>query len=316
MEQIFNQNWFKRHQKLLLWLLNASLTKPFIRKFFLVRDCSLEEEIDEIGTSHYRVRTGLHDQRGVYYTDTVNSRLLREFFNPILWTLHNWDMKIANRFFPILNLGFDFTYNPNASAIDGRAATIISADTWANLRAAAGTTHTDLNDFIGIYAGATLNTWVRLYRMFMLFDTRKLPTQAVISAANIQLDSNAADCDPDTFVDSVGISASSPASNTALADADYGNISNTAFCDSPISQATLHTVDGYQTYVLNSSGRANITKAGISKFAVRYTSDITNTQPTWAALSPAVGYVVQNSGTGTPPKLVITFTNPGLFPGF
>ena len=69
--------------------------------------------------------------------------------------------------------------------------------------------------------------------------------------------------------------SSAPASNTAIVIADYAiaNWGSVRFA-TDILLTTFSATSAYHDFALNSSGIANISKTGISKFGIRASSDI------------------------------------------
>ena len=63
---------------------------------------------------------------------------------------------------------------------------------------------------------------------------------------------------------------------------------------------------------MNAKGRGSIIKTGVSKFALRITSDVDNIEPTWAGAKTGqiLPLPVETSGTSKDPKLVVTYTKP------
>jgi hypothetical protein len=141
-----------------------------------------------------------------------------------------------------------------------------------------------------------------------LFDTSTLTSSASISAAVLSFVSNSV---TNNYTDSTAVSSSSPASNTSLVAADHNiaNLGSTSF--GALANASINT-DGttYNDITFNSDGRSAISKTAISKFALRFLGDITNT-PYAGGLATGNNvtmFLADNTGTSKDPKLVITYT--------
>ena len=109
---------------------------------------------------------------------------------------------------------------------------------------------------------------------------------------------------------------SSTASNTALVAADYqGTVGNTALQSDTQPAFSAITCDSatYTDYLLNVTGRGNISLTGITKFGVKGSSDRTNTAPTWSSNLTAGKQIItaETAGTSTDPKLAVTYTAAG-----
>lgn len=196
------------------------------------------------------------------------------------------------------------TFYPDASNTDGRAL-IISAASWN----AAVTGNGNYSD----YGTATLQLYTnsddnRIDRIFLLFDTSGIPDTDTISSATISV-YGSSKSQQGVVNMAMNITQANPASNSAIANADYQATLpyTTKLSDTSISYASFSTT-GYNDWALNSSGIANISKTGTSKFSWRYDGDIDNSGPGTGAGTDdqnmnALGYVT--AGTSQDPKLVV-----------
>src|SRR3989344_4566684 len=92
---------------------------------------------------------------------------------------------------------------------------------------------------------------------------------------------------------------------------DYTTLGTTALATA-ISY-TNWSISDYNDFTLNSSGLAQISKTGISKFGMREASyDVANTQPTWGSGQEfsVSGRFADKAGTSEDPKLVVTHSAP------
>ena len=198
--------------------------------------------------------------------------------------------------------------NPETTSVDGWVGRNSVDQTFTNLRAGAGTIATDNDTEIPVQtvASTTTDQFQNMLRGIVLFDTSSIPDADVISAATLGLNLSSKLTDlGDTDIQVV---ASTPASNTALANSDYGNLGSTTFgATGNISGLTL---DVYTDVSLNASGISAISKTGVSKFGLRLGWDYSGTfGGTW--VSEAVTQGTPRSaeavaGTTQDPKLTVT----------
>jgi hypothetical protein len=156
----------------------------------------------------------------------------------------------------------------------------------------------------------TTNEWISMGRTFMLFDTG-----AAIDAGQTKDSATfefTASTKTDDFTDSVSMVTSTPASNTAIANGDFDQTTNT-------KQATDITVDSidaggsnYNAMTLNATGLGNIALGGISKFGLKTLYDLNDSPPTWGSGSITRIHIkmADTSGTSADPKLVVLHSAP------
>lgn len=197
------------------------------------------------------------------------------------------------------------------TSVDGFARRVgVACDTFANLRGGTGTSArdaelTDENSFIDSRTCVSPN-FDGMMRGFFLFDTSSIPDTDVISAATFSM--KGASTLSNQFSQTTDLVLSSPASNTALAGADFeGTVNNTVLqSDTQITTGT-HSTTVYNDYPLNATGLTNISQTGITKLGLRQSGDRTNTAPTWSAAIASTGSIMaETAGTGSDPKLVVT----------
>jgi len=362
---IFDKNWFKKHQRILLFLLNAPVIKYWGRWCFRIHkfDCSLNTKIEEISTNFFSfnkrkelwkksqfVKTKLNGQQiskkdRIFYTkqleriekgkekDDYRMIELQDYdfrthckfskrayyaFYPLWFLCHWWDMLIANKFAPQLNLGFDEFYpdaHPESTSVDGRvyhSYDEFTGTSWSTIIAAAGTASGDSQS--GAFCFhlladnvATTNRWRSLTRSIFLFDTSSIEDSATISSVvfsiwGYQKEDNLG-MTPD-----LNVYSSAPASNTALAAGDFDSLGTTAFCDTAITYSGF-SISGYNDLTFNSSGLASISKIGVTKLGCRNANcDVSGTTPAWirSAYSQLACYYADDGAGYRDPKLVVT----------
>lgn len=210
-----------------------------------------------------------------------------------------------------VEIGASATYYPDAheetSSVDGYVRRSGVDETLATIRGDAGTSHNDELTWMAIHlwASTTTNQFKLLTKNIMLFDTSGLPDTAIISAATLSVYGEATGSGLGKF--DHHICASTPASNTDLVNADYGELGSTSFGSYAFDD---HLTD-YNNIALNASGIANISKTDISKFGARSSWDISGSfGGVWVsgAETKLVSWTAER-GTGFKPKLVVTYTD-------
>ncbi len=204
--------------------------------------------------------------------------------------------------------------DPETSSYDGglQDQNSSSGDTWASLTGGTGSacTHTLTHNYACfIRSGSDTDKWYILRRLIFLFDTSCLPDDAIISAATLSL-YGIAKKDNLSITPNVNIYSTNPASNTKLSPHDYDSFGSTAF-STAITYSSWNT-SGYNDFTLNSTGRAAISKTGVSKFGTRNASyDVADSAPSWSAsVYSYLDTYMSEQGTGYKPKLVVTYTIP------
>jgi len=184
--------------------------------------------------------------------------------------------------------------------------------TWSTCRGAATGDYADYttteNTVVKTrYNGSTY--WI--YRGFFPFDTSALGSGATVSAATLSIYGTATS-DGLGITPDANIYSFAPAATNALANGDYD-----AFGTTDLSTTIAYggwTVSGYNDFVLNASGLAEINASGITKLGMRNRNyDVLNVTPTWTSfkLSFFSGYYADQTGTANDPKLVVEHTGAG-----
>lgn len=173
--------------------------------------------------------------------------------------------------------------DPETATTNGRCQRIGVDEAMATIRAGAGNS-TSGQGTVKLTGGATANQFSQMARSFFLFDITSLPVGAVISAVKLGL-YNAAGDPTDAMSGASSdnskmvVCEATPASNTGLANGDFGQVGTTDFGRS-VKQASIVT-DAYEVITLNAAGISYVESkyAGdkIVKLAVRYGWDFDNT---------------------------------------
>ena len=208
-------------------------------------------------------------------------------------------------------------FNPDphteATSVDGIVARMNSALTWADIRDEAGTSSADSGTVPTapyLLASQTEDRWQRLMRAILLFDTSDLPDDCTIVSATFSFwcDSKT-NTTGETAPYGVVLVGSTPASNIALVNADYGQLGATAFVDNALLYGSISII-AYNVMTLNAAGLAAISKAGITKLGLVFLCDFSDVAPNWvsgtnATINPRMA---DHAIKSTIPKLKITFT--------
>lgn len=214
------------------------------------------------------------------------------------------------------------TFNPNANvettSVDGYAQRSVASETFTTIVNGAGTGSDDsaTDQAVGyLRASTTSNQFNLINRGFMLFDSSTLTASATISSATFQLYATNDASQKNDFSTGLALSAATPASNTAIVNADY-NIANwgsTRFADTDQS-LTGYTQNAYFTMTLNASGIAAISKTSITKFGVRIAKDFDASAPAWVSTNYS-GLYCQFADGANDPTLNVTYTLPSGYSG-
>jgi hypothetical protein len=313
----FDKTWFARHQKLLLWLLACPTTRRWARWILCIRrrDIGYAKTIVAILPHCYAVQG---DDPETYIaefrTHPKYAKRIYFAFRTLWWAMHYWDAWFADRWVPQLSFGFlTLTTSPDegtgATTVDGWAGRSAAEDTFANLRAGAGTEFTTTNNFIfsQLVAGTTTNLFSELRRGIFTFDTSPIGSGPLISAvlsvifpgSSITLGS------PDLHV-----AGATPAVDNDLQNSDYGQCQTTSFASLAMADAVLPPFLDYNDISLNASGLANIHPTGISRFSTQLGWDLNAAfTGTWVN-SGASYYAIYGAdvlGTSQDPKLAVTY---------
>jgi hypothetical protein len=320
---VFSRAWFDTYQRLLVTLLAWPLVGRVMRKVLAIRPCDIgwKGRIVALLPHAYTVDNGDGTFTTDFRTHAKYAKRLYHILHPVWQLAHWWDQCVANPLVPAWNLGFDSLTaypdpNPETTSCDGRVSRYLygGSESWATICAGDGNSFD--NDFSLIHwcewlATTTTDEFEEMHRSMALFDTAALGPGAVISNATLSVYGDSK-VDPSGAAPNVDIYTASPASNTALDFADYGQCGTTSLTGAPIAYASV-TIGGYNACVLNAAGIANIVTVGVSKFGFRNANyDVAGVSPAWA--SAARTYVRFSSadatGSAQDPNLVVTYTLP------
>ena len=198
----------------------------------------------------------------------------------------------------------------------GRRGTWGVGETWADIKAGAGTLADDagLGILVGYWRCSNVNAKFHAnFRSAFLFDTSSLPDDATISAAVMSLN-GFNKLDGGSNSPTYNVYSSNPASNTAIVAADYAVAlwGTTPFSDTPIAYGSWN-VTGYNDWAFNAAGIAVIKKTAgdpITKLSVReVVYEVGASTPNWVTQAETYVYAyTSEDGAGKKPKLVVTYT--------
>lgn len=315
---------FRKYARLVTWFSNTNLGKDYlgINK--------VDEKIGLFLPNGYHKILGRQDDK-IYYRATIYTRA--RYAAKLYLALRaidlasNWitDFKEAQHLLmwwtgqtlrlPRLATAVNFATttvfpdpNPETTSFDGNAARRpASAESWATIHDATdGTTDGTADDVIdsntpSINENGT--AWTRIQRLITLFDTSSIPDADTISATTYSLFCTNAGNNGHTM--NVDMVTCTPASNTAIALADYSTFTTTLQATS-ISVGSFGA-NAYTDFTLNATGLGNISKTGITKFGCRISADTNNVEPTKATTSTSINSQhADTAGTDNDPKLVVT----------
>lgn len=204
-------------------------------------------------------------------------------------------------------------YYPDAHAetttVDGYAGRDAVNEAWAAIHDGAGNASDDTTAeqaFVFILnATTTSNQWGYIRRAFFLFDTSALPDSAIVSAGTFSFYVTGRN---DNLSQSAALIDTTPASNTAIANADYANTGTTE--QATALDITTMSDAAYNDWTLNAAGKASIALTGITKFGLRGSSDRADTAPSWVSnVSGGINGYMADQGSNQP-KLVVTYSLP------
>ena len=181
--------------------------------------------------------------------------------------------------------------------------------TFASFRNGDGTGAADsgTNGYFQIYASTTTNEFLNFVRCIYGFDTSAMGP-STIDDATASFVGNAYAETLGRF--NIALTASTPASNTALVADDYQTVEFTAFATALIV-GTNWNVGSYSNFTLNSTGEDYIETGGVTNLACLSEWDRANSfGGSWLSgqVTHQGALFSENSGTSTDPKLVVNYT--------
>lgn len=316
MEIVFDKNWFRTHQKSLLWFANTRVGRWVLRingkRSSVGKRRIIRIEPNAIWWGK-RAGENLH-LTAEFRTNEKFARRLYFAFKPVWWIMHFLDWLLLDRFEWMKRWNFGFatlTQYPwsiaNDNPCDGYTGRTASNETFTAIRGGVGVSGSNSNLLTGLYAGSTSLRFNEMYRGIACFDTSSLTAGATISSATFSgygfLKFN------NIGSDNLHAVSSTPGSTTsAPVSTDYGAFGNTSF--GSVSYAAFST-SGYNDFTLNASGISNISKTAISQFGTKLGWDISGSfGGGWmnGQVTAFYTYAATETGTTQDPKLVVNYT--------
>ena len=220
----------------------------------------------------------------------------------------------------IVSARFNSDANPESATVDGM---VQSAEytAWAPAHDnAVGSIANDSSPTFSVLVGdgstASYNPYI--VRAYALFDTSSLPDSVAVSRSSLRLYATAKSVvDVETPNDNINVCASTPASSTALVPADFGQcgaLSNPPLFSSGRLSSQI-TLNAYNEWEFNDTGRAAISKTGISKLGIRTGYDLSNTpmpDDQVGSRRRSIGVTFQSADSGTnKPYLLVEYQQAG-----
>lgn len=208
--------------------------------------------------------------------------------------------------------------NPESTSVDGWIARDTDG-TWSAIRTGAGEVvddSTTVTDMVRMSYAQPSSQYSFLSRTPFLFDTSSIGSGQKVSSATFQVYITAKDNTIGNL--SFVLVASTPASNTALVTADYLQTGSVALSNA-VAVNNI-TTSAYNTWTLNETGLAAINMLGITKLALVFENDRSNTEPSPPAGSGAITTKISGhfAGAASEPKLTVVYTPaiPGGYAAF
>lgn len=315
---MFDKQWFLKCQKNLLWVLNTPIVRLWFRWVLRVNgghsNVGRRKIIGILPNAIFWKGQKKNQIVAEFRTHNKFSKRLYYVFKPLWYLFHTWDTFFANNWKPQWNLGFDTTGDlfPAAGAnspVDGEVSRGPASETFTTIRDGAGTVFSNIherNTTPILIASTTTDQFTLLGRNIYCWDTSAIGGGKTIDSVVLSIDSSAKSTglgSPDH-----DIVSATPASNSTLAAADYGQLGASAFAT--IVNASWVTT-GYNDHTLNQAGRDNINATGISRYGSRLSWDTSGTfGGTWSSglNSYFDSTFADTVGTADDPKLVVTYT--------
>lgn len=241
--------------KLILWFVNTRLG----RRIIAVNHEQIKGKIVKVTHNSYHVLKGKNIEARFYPTNAIAKRLF-----PFGNLLHSWDMLIANRFAPALNLGFD-TFQTASG--DG-SISMVNEATWAGARdVATGEALDDTSTTARVQASRT-GSGYSVSRVFLYQDTSSIADGATIDTASLTFYQSSNDSTRNLVL-CIG-TQTTPSMSTADFDA--------------FTRTNCGTVQGnggaVGTFASGANLKGNVSKVGLTKWCIQHQWDFDNTSPT------------------------------------
>lgn len=323
MKKVFDRDWFDQHQSALLTLVNHPLGRIF---FHLDGKKSSvgNRTIIQIEPNSITWVAGKKGDDFVFQTEfRTHDRFAKRLYYGLypLWrVMHEWDRVIAEPLCaPLLDFGFStLTAQPVAGATspcDGPVNRVGVDEAFATIIAAAGNQggleSTVTDTCCAVKASTTSNQFAEIRRSGFNFDTSSIGSGASVSAAVMSIVSNFKT--NGLGADSYDCVDFNPAATNAIPSTAFVLFGSTSYAN--IAYASLDAGGtNYNDWTLDSNGISNLSLTGVSSYGLRSGWDRSGTfGGVWAsgAQTRFQARYADTAGTGSDPKLVVTYTASG-----
>lgn len=329
----FTEDWFRRHQRVLLWLLNTPLVRLWFRWVLRILpcDCPPATPILEIAPNRFTVAGPKSAQRTtVFRTHPKYAKRIYFAFRPLWWLLHAWDWAVADRWAPELSFGFATLTSypdphPEVTSCDGWVGQLSGWNSWnavpylgltgiRNVEASASVYDSAADIVVRAMSGSPY-MYASYCRMFavltrgvVIFDTSAIaggePTAATLTVRQTGKQNQMPQSVP-----GLTVVASTSSSTYQLHGWDYSSVGSTAFA----SRSWDQVLSGFNDFVLNGSGIAHISPTGLTRFALLLSWDQAGIEPGSTGDNQVSEFILNAAdtiGTSYDPKLVVTYEPP------
>lgn len=291
----FSKAWFNQFNYLFTYLLNNKSFKlrSYLRDKLKLNDFDYNTPIVKLTPNSVHYQVTAKDITATFYSYERIANLMKIEFENIFIALHSFDINIANKFIPVLNLGYD-TLTAYSSTADGRMGTTNTV--WATARGTVTGSFLSTGAASGnnvLQASFSSPTYT-IYRSFFYFDTSSMGAGSTVTAAVFSLYRN--------VNGQSSVSAQQGTQSATLSTSNFSSFTGSLFGSAAWTSSTYNDIslasNGGYTYV-NNNATAYLA-------AREYDHDYLNAAPDAAYLNGC--YFSDNTGTTQDPKLVITYS--------
>ena len=205
--------------------------------------------------------------------------------------------------------------NAETNSVDGYVYQSGANSTWSSLTNGAGSSFNDSSTSLTVssYAStATSNRWSIITRGVYDFYTSSIGAGSTISSASLAITGTAKTNSFPSGGASAYLCKISPASHTGLAGTDYGTADKTLQSDGAFDLTSWNAA-GVNSFTLNATGSASISKTGNTALATLSYYDQSSSAPPWSGTKDTslTAASADAAGTGSDPKLTVTYTSGG-----
>ncbi len=196
----FDKNWFKKYQKILLFLCNFFITRYWFRWILRINKVAkYSEKIVELLPNNYKSYLGNNKYKAVFSIHDKYSQRIYNAFKYWWMLFHLWDEIVADEYLPELSFGFQsltryYYWYPQIDCCSDTGTTCDGyvwrdtpiGSTFSSIQSGNGNNHltsepTDSNHSVCLLAYSTSNNYKRLVRGIATFDLTSLPRNINIS---------------------------------------------------------------------------------------------------------------------------------------